>query len=119
MVWDDGFIRSEFACHCGSCGLDTLDAETLEVLIDIRNWSASSVLVLSGHRCYDWNEEIGGSTGSKHLEGRASDIHVAGKTPKEVADYLEEKYPHKYGIGRYHTFTHIDTREGMARWGNN
>ena len=28
-----------------------------------------------------------------------------------------DKYPDKYGIGMYSSFTHIDTRRTKARWG--
>jgi hypothetical protein len=36
----------------------------------------------------------------------------------KVADYLEEKYPDKYGIGRYIGRTHLDIRKTKARWDN-
>jgi uncharacterized protein YcbK (DUF882 family) len=53
---------------------------------------------------------------SQHIKGRAADIAVKGKTPKEVYEYLDERYPNKYGIGSYEMFTHIDTRINKARW---
>jgi hypothetical protein len=118
VVFDRGFIRSEFGCNCG-CGLDTIDAETLEVLVKIKRWANNAVVVTSGCRCARWNADCGGYPSSWHLRFRASDIIVIGKTPRQVADFLEERFPDKYGIGRYRTFTHIDTREGKARWGSN
>jgi hypothetical protein len=50
------------------------------------------------------------------MKPRAADIVVRGKTPREVYEYLDERYPNKYGIGSYETFTHIDTRVKKARW---
>jgi uncharacterized protein YcbK (DUF882 family) len=60
---------------------------------------------------------VGGEPKSQHMLGRAADVIVVGHTPQEVQDYLTTQYPHRYGIGRYDTFTHIDTRSnGPARW---
>jgi len=111
------FSRDEFACKCG-CGFDTVDAELVEVLQDVRDWAGARVAINSGCRCRDHNRAVGGVSGSQHLSGRAADIVVEGKTPEQVADYLATQYPVRYGIGRYATFTHVDTRTlGPARWG--
>ena len=53
------------------------------------------------------------------MNGNAADIAVKGINPKGVADYLESKYPDKYGLGRYKSFTHIDVRKNRSRWGAN
>lgn len=113
------FSRHEFACRCG-CGFDTVDTKTLEVLQDLRDYFNVSVTPTSGCRCDAYNRKVGGASKSKHKEGRATDFQMALVRPKEAADYLEKKYPGKYGIGRYSTFTHVDTRSGgAARWGRN
>jgi uncharacterized protein YcbK (DUF882 family) len=52
---------------------------------------------------------------SQHMKGRAADIRVRKKTPAEVQAFLLKKYRGKYGIGRYDSFTHIDTKSGPAR----
>jgi uncharacterized protein YcbK (DUF882 family) len=109
------FKRSEFACKCG-CGFDTVDYELLVVLEDVREWANNIVHINSGCRCEQCNAYIGGSSGSQHMEPRAGDIVVRGRTPREVYEYLDERYPNKYGIGSYETFTHIDTRVNKARW---
>ena len=126
------FDRSEFRCkgkHCGddggNCGFATVDTELLKVLTDVREHFGKPVKINSGCRCFKHNEEVQkahnpnyvpGSSRSKHMQGIASDIVVTGVSPDEVADYLESKYPDKYGIGRYNTFTHIDVRSNKARW---
>ena len=109
------FKRVEFTCRCG-CGFDTVDAELITVLEDLREWSGNYILVTSGCRCIAHNESVGGSELSQHVQARAADVMVCGKTSKEVHDYLCERYPDKYGIGSYETFTHIDTRTERARW---
>lgn len=110
------FSRAEFACHCG-CGHDTIDAETLKVVEALRKHFKAPVTINSAFRCEGHNNAIGGSYGSQHLYGRACDVVVEGVGPPSVARHLETTYPDKYGIGRYDTFTHVDTRtNGPARW---
>ena len=109
------FKRSEFACRCG-CGASTVDAELLQVITDIREYFGLPVTINSGHRCAKHNASVGGKANSVHLTGKAADIRVKGKDAGAIASYLEHKYQDKYGIGRYATFTHIDVRDGKARW---
>lgn len=110
------FQRVEFACSCG-CGFDTVDSETLAVLEDVRAHFEAPVVVTSGCRCSAYNARIGGAEHSQHKLGRAADIQVKDVTPTRVQDYLINRYPGRYGIGRYDTFTHVDTRTGgPARW---
>lgn len=112
------FSRWEFACRCG-CGFDTVDAELLEALETVRQFYGLPVVITSGCRCAAHNAAVGGSLGSQHLYGRAADIVVQGMTPQGVANFLEQNFPGRYGIGRYKTFTHLDTRGTAARWGSN
>ncbi|MTB46033.1 D-Ala-D-Ala carboxypeptidase family metallohydrolase [Providencia sp. wls1950] len=112
------FNSTEFACKCG-CGASDVDAELVGVLEDMRANFNKSVYVVSGRRCAKHNKAVGGAEHSQHLLGTAGDIKVKDVTPKAVADYLESKYPSKYGVGRYKTFTHIDVRKNKARWGSN
>lgn len=109
------FNRSEFACHCG-CGFTSVDVELLGVLEDIRNHFGAPVTLDCACRCPTHNKAVGGAEKSQHMQGIAADIKVTGQAPGAVADYLEHKYPHSYGIGRYSSFTHVDVRTGPARW---
>ena len=109
------FKRSEFTCGCG-CGLDTVDTGLIYLLELVRARFAVPVTVNSGCRCLGHNDRVGGSAKSQHLIGRAADIVVAGIEPSDVADYLDSVYPNQYGLGRYDTFTHIDSRGTKARW---
>ena len=113
------FSRFEFACPCG-CGFDTVDAELIRVLEDLRRCLFDHPITInSGCRCEKHNadESVRGTPGSQHLTGKAADIVVEGVSPSMVADCLEDKYPDRYGIGRYPTWTHIDVRSGPPkRW---
>ena len=109
------FARYEFECRCG-CGFDTVDAETLMVLEDVREWAGAPVHINSACRCLKYNRKVGSTDLSQHPKARAVDFTVEGKTPLEVYTYLIKKYHGKYGIGRYETFTHFDSRAVIARW---
>ncbi len=109
--------RKEFRCNCGECDYDTVDAELVTVVQDLRDHFNASVKVTSGNRCPAYNKTVGGAKNSYHPRGRAADVQVSGVSPDEVHAYLIDKYYSQYGIGRYKTFTHIDTRSSMARWG--
>ena len=111
------FDRSEFQCKCfNECGKDTVDAELITVLEDVREHFNQPVRINSAYRCSVSNKRVNGSENSQHLNGKAADITVDNITPLGVLSYLTSKYPNKYGIGRYQSFTHIDVRSTKARW---
>jgi uncharacterized protein YcbK (DUF882 family) len=108
--------RWEFACPDG-CGFDTVDAELVNVLQDVRAHFNKAINITSGCRCEEHNKDVDGTQGSTHLYGKAADFWVTDTSPDEVANYLERKYIGRYGIGRYNGRTHIDVRSnGPARW---
>ncbi|EDJ5813826.1 serine/threonine protein kinase [Salmonella enterica] len=109
------FKRSEFSCRCG-CGQDTVDAELLAILEDVREHFGKPVIINSANRCPTHNKRVGGASKSVHLTGKAADIVVKGVAPDIVHDYLTAKYSGKYGIGKYKTFTHVDSRSKESRW---
>lgn len=112
------FKISEFRCKCG-CGNVLYAYELLDVLEDVREHFNVPVIINSAYRCLTHNKAVGGSPLSQHMNGNAADIVVKGINPKRVADYLESKYPNRYGLGRYKSFTHIDVRKNRRRWGAN
>lgn len=115
--------RHEIACKCG-CGYDTIDFETIKIVQEtcdhFTNVSGSERVILditSGARCAEHNNRVGGAAGSQHPQNRAIDFRIRGVNPFKVYDYLNERFPNKYGLGRYKTFTHVDSRTtGMGRW---
>ena len=116
MKLSANFSRYEFKCKCGECDFDTVDIELVKVLQHLRDHFKSPIKITSGNRCFSHNEKEGGAKNSYHIRGRAADIQIKGVPPNEVQNYLESTYPLSYGIGRYNTFTHIDTRTGKGRW---
>jgi uncharacterized protein YcbK (DUF882 family) len=109
------FKRAEFQCKCG-CGYNTVDAELITILEDVRSHFKKPVRINSGARCFKHNASEGGRPTSQHLIGRAADITVEGVIPIVVYNYLNTKHPSEYGLGNYETFTHIDSRSTRARW---
>lgn len=110
------FSENEFKCKCGNCELIKPPVELLNVLEDIREHFGKPVTIMSGYRCPVHNAEVGGAKNSRHKKGDASDIKVKDISPNSVQEYVLNKYPDQYGIGRYPYFTHIDVRDYKARW---
>ena len=109
------FTRAEVACQCG-CGFDSMDAETLMIADEARDFEGSPITPSSGCRCYHHNKAVGGADKSQHPMARAMDL--PSKDPVALYNFLCAKYPGKYGFGLYSSFVHIDSRSnGPARWG--
>lgn len=131
MKLSENFSSEEFACKCG-CGFDLIDPALILILEDVRahfnKFYAGKVTIKinSGCRCPEHNANEGGAERSQHLPAGhygyagAADFVVkhdgAPIDQDKVADYLEGKYPHMLGIGRYRGRTHVDVRTGCARW---
>lgn len=106
------FNQSEFDCRCSKCSETLIDMDHLERLQQLRHDLGSSIRITSAYRCPDHNTSVGGAKNSQHMKGTATDIQVSGMSPDEVADACESFD----GLGRYDTFTHIDSRGSGARW---
>lgn len=111
------FKRKEFACKCGECGFDAVDAELLALLTWIRERFDAPMIITSACRCESHNAKVGGAKGSQHRLGKAADFQIKGFTPQQVQEDLKKSLPKdKYGLGYGKTFTHIDVREKAARF---
>ena len=108
------FKKSAFACKC--CGVSIVDVELADVLDSARAHFNAPISIISGYRCPVHNSKVGGAKNSQHMQGIAADIKVSCKTPKEVYDYFESKFPNTYGLGLYKSWVHIDVRQNKARW---
>lgn len=106
------FSVSEFECQCGKCLETLINLDHVAKLQKLREDLNASIKINSAYRCPAHNAAIGGEKNSMHMKGHATDIVVQGMTPNEVADACE----HFDGLGRYDTFTHIDSRGYKARW---
>ena len=111
----ENFKRSEFACKGSQTMPDNgVDPALLELLEKIRAHFDAPITINSGYRSPKHNAAIGGAKGSYHVKGMAADIVVKGVAPSKVYNYLNVF--HDGGLGRYKTFTHVDVRDGKARW---
>lgn len=110
------FKVREFAQKDLRCDRVVVDSELIDVLEEIRAQFNKPITITSGYRTPEYNAKIGGVKNSQHTKGTAADIKVSNVPAKEVQKYLKSKYPDKYGIGDYLTFTHVDVRAKKARW---
>lgn len=106
------FKAGEFFCHCGKCQDQKIDLDHVKKLQKLRDSLNSSISINSAYRCPEHNKKVGGAPKSQHVDGTATDITVKGMKPDEVAD-ASESFD---GLGRYDTFTHVDSRGTKARW---
>lgn len=106
------FAVPEFECACGVCQETLINLDHVAKLQKLREDLGASIHINSAYRCPDHNKAIGGEPNSMHMKGHATDIVVSGMTPLEVQDACESFD----GLGRYDTFTHIDSRGYKARW---
>lgn len=108
------FKVKEFACKDAS-DLILIDTQLVYYLEAIRDHFGKPVTINSAYRNQEYNRAVGGASESQHVEGRACDIVVKGVDPAVVADYADSVL-NMGGVGRYKTFTHIDTRSTKSRW---
>lgn len=106
------FHLKEAECKCGKCSETLVDLDHVKKLQKLREDLNASIKITSWYRCPNHNKKVGGSDNSIHKKGSATDIQVADMHPDEVADACE-KFD---GLGRYDSFTHIDSRGSKARW---
>jgi len=84
------FNRSEFACKCG-CGFADVDLALVAALQDSRTMTALTYEIVSGCRCEQHNNDVGGKPNSAHLRGKAADIKciASGMRYKMVQDLMK------------------------------
>lgn len=118
------FLWSEFASHDGVAVPDELRPSVMRIAAQLEILRAiflgRPITILSGYRTASHNAAVGGAPHSQHMLGTAADVTIADLTPAEVADAVERAIMRRDmtigGIGRYAGWTHLDVREGHARW---
>ena len=109
------FHLSEMECHCGECETTLVDMEHMKKLELIRQHFSVPITITSGYRCTAHNASVGGTLKSQHLYGRATDVKVKDIKPSAVWRYVTDVIIFD-GVGRYNTFTHIDSRGLRVRF---
>lgn len=96
-------------------------AATARVLDHLRDRLGKSIVITNAYRAPAYNACIPGSaTSSQHMQFTALDFQVRGMSAPDVAHALrwlrDKERLFSGGIGRYNTFTHVDTRGANATW---
>ena len=99
---------------CKGTGRLALDPDAMDRLQALREDIGKPFFVVSAYRSPEHNRTVGGVRRSRHMEGIAFDISMSNHSQE---DFVRAAERHGFnGIGRYRTFTHIDTRPNRARW---
>ena len=112
--WDEivYFDRSEFACHCGGKYCKGFPAEPQEKLIRVadrvRKNLGGTANVSSGVRCSRHNSNVGGVSNSRHLQGKAMDFSVAGKSAAQLLAEVQRHPEIRYAYAIDSSFVHMD-----------
>ena len=114
---------AECVCECG-CGFNEVNPRLAVVFELIRHFLGDLPLSpASVCRCEEHNEVVqkqanknyvAYSSRSKHMYGTAMDIRT--DNPRLLYEFLDELFPHTFGIGLYSWGVHIDVRNDRARW---
>lgn len=111
--WNDveHFKKSDFACECG-CGFDEIDLKLVRLLEDIRqHFGGKPLYISSGCRCAKHNKKVGGVQGSRHVQGKASDIYIQGVSTQDLLNYCKQLVA--VGKARY-TYTNNANMNGVV-----
>lgn len=113
----DHFTRSQLMCPC--CGECDLDDRLLPALERLRKLAKAEIEIVCAYRCDKSNAEARGVSKMAHMQGRAADIRIAGKSLQEMYDLAERVHDFaEGGIGVHDDGTmHVDARVFKARWG--
>lgn len=109
------FYSTEFDCKCKDpdCQLTLIDLFHVIKLQALRDQINKSISISSAYRCEKHNKSVGGAPNSQHLIGTATDLTIKNLSPNETANLCEPLFN---GVGRYDTFTHVDSRGTKAKW---
>lgn len=106
------FTRDEFKCKCGKY-CDGFPAEPEKKLVTVadrvREHFGNPAILSSGIRCKQHNDSLPGSApNSRHLQGKAMDFRVDGKSAKEVLAYAQQQPEIRYAYAIDQNYIHMD-----------
>ena len=113
----ENFNLQEFECTHPDHRHVRVDSELVEKLQELRERLGLPMIINSGYRCPERNEQVGGAENSQHLFGKAADVSLhnqamSGQDISSLARGIEFT-----GIGLYDNFIHLDVRDGKpAKW---
>lgn len=99
-------------------GIEKLKGCTKDILQIVSGLEAKykDIVITSGYRTKEYNEEIGGAKDSQHVLGNAIDIIIKDVSPIKVASFIMYNYKNVkgFGINVYNGMLHIDTRDSKT-----
>lgn len=108
------FQKEEFRCQCGGKYCDGFPAQPERKLLQladrVRSHFASPAIVSSGVRCVTHNANVGGAAGSRHMQGKAMDFTVRGKTASQVLQFVQQQKDVRYCYAIDGNFVHMDVQ---------
>jgi hypothetical protein len=75
-----------------------------------------SIIIRSGYRDPETNARVGGAPFSMHVQGKALDIAIPGRSPLELYRLLNDEWRGGLAYSNSMQFLHVDDRSGDARW---
>ena len=104
--------KSEVACKCGKyCnGYPTDMKKGVLLVVDrTREHFNSPAIVSSGMRCKQHNANVGGVSNSRHLEGKAIDFAIRGKTSEQTLAFVQKQPETRYAYAIDSQYVHVDS----------
>jgi zinc D-Ala-D-Ala carboxypeptidase len=106
------FTEDEFRCRCG-CGKAEMDEFFVKTLDQVRDELGFPLVITSGYRCPDWNEQVSSSGRSgPHTTGKAADVGVSYARARKFITLAVTEFMgvgvKQHGVGR---FIHVDMLE--------
>lgn len=114
-VGSRNFKISEFNCKgTGKMLRGGMDNQLIRKLERLRYvLGDNAITITSGYRTSTHNKAVGGVSNSQHLYGKAADIKVKNVSASRVYQQADRFFN---GVGKYNSFTHVDTRGYKARF---
>lgn len=112
------FSTADFDCRClyPECEMTRIDENLIAGLEELSE-TIGHFIFDRGFSCPRHNLEVGGLADSQHLLGKAADIRSPDYSPYGIARIAEGIAVFANGgQGIYNLFTHLDVRNGKARW---
>lgn len=111
------FSEQELACR--HCGVNQTTGELIDALEDFRALVGGPVVVNCAYRCPEHNAAVGGVPDSQHVQGRAADVSVPGKSARDLYGLaLQVPAIKGLGVADHQDYLHLDVRDTveLAKW---
>ncbi|MBR1971974.1 MAG: peptidoglycan-binding protein [Oscillospiraceae bacterium] len=105
------FSRKEFACKCGRY-CDGYPAQMQRGVVELADRARAELkgvgFVSSGLRCSQHNANVGGVSDNRHLNGKAVDLRIEGKSAGQTLAWAQRQPEVRYAYAIDANFIHMD-----------